>query len=157
MARPKKNAAVNTTVETAAEKAAVELSSPAVVKASNPVASTVVVALNNPTGITFDLSGNRRVTIKGNAEGLRGMDKGHIPVGAFGLTEIAKNDWDEIVAKYGHMRIFHSPLLRVTETKSDALAEAEEKKDTRHGREPIDPKTDPQLHGRIVETSAPAE
>ena len=41
------------------------------------VSDTVVVALCNPTGITFDLSGNRRVTLKGNAEGLRGKEKGN--------------------------------------------------------------------------------
>ena len=38
-----------------------------------------------------------------------------------------------------------------------AEAEAEDKKETRHGLEPIDPKEDIQLKGRITETTAPAE
>lgn len=155
MAKAKKNTAA--TIATAAENAAVELSTPAVEKTATTVSNSVIVALNNPAGITFDLSGNRRVTLNGNAENLRGLDKGHIPVGRFGYSTISRADWNEIREKYGTMRVFRHGLCFAADTLHDAEAEAMEKQDTRHGREPVDPKNDPQLKGRVVETSAPAE
>lgn len=127
------------------------------VEKSPTVSNTVVVALNYPLGITFDLSKERRVKLNGNAESLRGKDKGQLPVGAFGLTVIDRADWEEIKAKYGTMRLFRSGLIFVSDSKSNAEAEAEEKKETRHGLEAVDPKKDVQLKGRIVESSAPAE
>ena len=143
--------------EAAKEAAFVEEPIPAIEPTRTVVSNTVIVALNNPTGISFDLAGNRTVTLNGNAENLRGLDKGHIPAGAFGLTAIDRADWDEIKAKYGHMRLFKSGLCFAANSSSAAEAEAKERRDTRHGREAIDPKTDPQLRGRIKETEAPAE
>lgn len=172
MARPKKSTAKKAT--TAAEKVAVVSSketgelpvipvertpdpAPVVESEQTTVSNTVVVALNYPLGITFDLSKERRVKLNGNAEGLRGKDKGQLPVGAFGLTVIDRADWEEIKAKYGTMRLFRSGLIFVSDSKSNAEAEAEEKKETRHGLEAVDPKKDVQLKGRIVESAAPAE
>ena len=159
MARPKKST-TKKTEKTVAEKAAVnfsaEVETPKVTKtrASN---DSVVVALNYPMGISFNLSRERRVRLNGNAESLRGKDKGQLPSGAFGLTVIAREDWEEIRAKYGMMRLFRSGLIFVSDSKANAEAEAEDKKETRHGLEPIDPKEDIQLKGRITETTAPAE
>ena len=172
MARPKKSTAKKTT--TAAEKVAVVSSketgelpvvpveripdpAPVVEPTQTTVSNTIVVALNYPLGITFDLSKERRVKLNGNAESLRGKDKGQLPVGAFGLTVIDRADWEEIKAKYGTMRLFRSGLIFVSDSKSNAEAEAEEKKETRHGLEAVDPKKDVQLKGRIVESAAPAE
>ena len=172
MARPKKSTAKKTT--TAAEKVAVISSketgelpvvpveripdpAPVVEPTQTTVSNTIVVALNYPLGITFDLSKERRVKLNGNAESLRGKDKGQLPVGAFGLTVIDRADWEEIKAKYGTMRLFRSGLIFVSDSKSNAEAEAEEKKETRHGLEAVDPKKDVQLKGRIVESAAPAE
>lgn len=160
MARPRKTA-VKKTETTATEKVAVAVSE----EAATPKAETkrargvdnVVVALNYPMGISFNLSKERRVRLNGNAEGLRGKDKGQLPTGAFGLTVISRDDWNEIKAKYGTMRLFRSGLIFVSDSKADAEAEAEEKKEMRHGLEPIDPKEDVQLKGRITETTAPAE
>lgn len=151
MARTKKSAVKKTATENVAVKTS------ATVETAKPASNTVVVALNWPLGISFSLSKERRVKLNGNAEGLRGKDKGQLPVGAFGLTVIPREDWEEIKAKYGGMRLFRSGLIFVAESKSNAEAEAEEKKDMRHGLEPIDPKEDTQLKGRIAETTAPAE
>ena len=172
MARPKKSTAKKTT--TAAENAAVVSSketgelpvvpvervpepAPVVEPKKTNVSNSIVVALNYPMGITFDLSKERRVKLNGNAENLRGKDKGQIPTGAFGLTVVDRADWEEIKAKYGTMRLFRSGLIFVSDSKSNAEAEAEEKKETRHGLEAVDPKKDVQLKGRIVESAAPAE
>ncbi len=124
-------------------------------KTATAVSDSVVIALNSAHGIEFDISGNRKVRINGNAEGLRGKDKGHIPVGAFGLTVVKRADWEEVKKRYHKMRVFRSGLLVEATSKTEAEEEAEERKDTRNGLEPIDPNKDPQLRGRIAETSAP--
>ena len=61
MARPKKNTAPETVQATKAD--------------------TVMVALNRTTGIMFPMPDGRKVLIEGNAAGLRGKEKGVLPVG----------------------------------------------------------------------------
>ena len=156
MARTKTAATAKKTAKTTVNKTVVN-SSPvkAATKTATAVSDSVVIALNCAHGIEFDISGNRTVRINGNSEGLRGKDKGHIPVGGFGLTVVKRADWEEIKKRYHHMRVFRSGLLVEATSKAEAEEEAEERKDTRHGLEPIDPQKDPQLRGRIAETSAP--
>lgn len=159
MARTKKST-TKKTEKTVAEKATVDLSAEVKTPKTTKTRAgndNVVVALNYPMGISFNLSRERRVRLNGNAENLRGKDKGQLPTGAFGLTVIPREDWEEIKTKYGMMRLFRSGLIFVSDSKSNAEAEAEEKAETRHGLEPIDPKEDIQLKGRITETTAPAE
>ena len=58
---------------------------------------TVTVALNRAQGIKFILGDGRRVEIFGNAVHLRGKEMGELPTGgAFGLTTIPAEDWEEI-------------------------------------------------------------
>lgn len=156
MARTKTATTAKKTAKTTVEKTVIN-SSPvkAATKTATAVSDSVVIALNCAHGIEFDISGNRTVRINGNSEGLRGKDKGHIPVGGFGLTVVKRADWEEIKKRYHHMRVFRSGLLVEANSKAEAEEEAEERKDTRHGLEPIDPQKDPQLRGRIAETSAP--
>lgn len=104
-------------------------------------ANTVVVALNRPTGINFSMPDGRKVLINGNAADLRGEEKGVLPVGAFGLTTIDRDDWEYIKKTYGRMEVFENGLLFAAERKADALDEAEEKAELRHGLEPINPET----------------
>ena len=100
--------------------------------------NTVVVALCHPHGIQFILDGGkRRIKLNGNAANLAGQPKGILPIGGFGLTEISKADWEAIKATYGKMEIFKNGLCFAHEKKSDTLAEADEKAELRHGREPI--------------------
>lgn len=113
--------------------------------------NTVVVALCHPHGIQFILDGGkRRIKLNGNAANLAGQPKGILPIGGFGLTEIPASDWEAIKATYGKMEIFKNGLCFAHEKRSDTLAEADEKAELRHGREPIavegedkDSKSDP--------------
>lgn len=101
---------------------------------------TVVVALNRATGIIFSLPGGRRVTIHGNAEHLRGREEITIPVGAYGLTTITREDWEAIKATYAKsMPIFKNGLIFAAERKADAVDMADERAELRHGLEPVDP------------------
>ncbi len=102
-------------------------------------ANTVIVALNRQTGILFSMPDGRRVRIAGNAEKLRGREKGILPRGAFGLTEIAAADWDYIQKAYGGMELIQNGLLFAAPRKADAVDMADDRADTRTGMEPVDP------------------
>lgn len=106
-----------------------------------PAGDKVFVGLNRATGILFDLApnGDKRVHIYGNAEHLRGREMGILPVGAFGMTEVNRADWEEIAKRYGEMEIFKNGLIFAADSKADFVAMAEERKSLRHGLEPIDP------------------
>lgn len=101
--------------------------------------ATVTVALNRATGILFPLPGGRKALVNGNAAHLRGKEKGVLPVGGFGLTTIAAEDWEFIKKTYGGMEIFEHGLIFAAERPSDARDEADEKAELRHGIEPVDP------------------
>ena len=76
-------------------------------RARSASGDTVVVALNRASGLVFALTDGRRVRVAGNALNLRGKEKGVLPVGAFGLTEISADDWLYIEKTYGpHIEIF---------------------------------------------------
>ena len=111
-------------------------------KAENKVAQggdMVIVALCHPQGIIFELDhGKRRVNIKGNAANLRGLPKGVLPQGGFGLTSIPRSDWEAIKAEYSDMAIFKKGLIFAAEKREDVIAECDEKAELRHGREPVD-------------------
>jgi hypothetical protein len=108
--------------------------------ASKAVAGNeVMVALNYPQGIKFALPGGRKVVINGNAAHLRNREKGILPVGAFGLTNVPADDWEYIKKFYGGMEIFKSGLIFAQTSAAKAKDEAAEKESLRHGREPVDP------------------
>lgn len=104
---------------------------------------TVTVAFNRATGIRFPMPDGRTVLINGNAADLRGREKGVLPVGAFGLTTIAADDWDYITRTWGRMEIFENGLIFAAERRADAADEAAEKAELRHGLEPADPEKTP--------------
>lgn len=101
----------------------------------------VAVALNRATGIQFALPDGRKVIINGNAAGLRGKEKGVLPVGAYGLTMVSASDWEYIKKTYGGMEIFQHGLIFAAQRKADADDEAAEKAELRHGLEPVDPES----------------
>lgn len=107
-------------------------------KAAVTASNTVMVALNRTSGILFDVPGGRRVLIHGNAENLRGKEKGILPIGAFGLTQVDAADWAYIEKTYHGMEIFKNGLIFAQKSKGDAMAAADERKDTRNGLEPVD-------------------
>ena len=153
MARPKKNAD-QITAETVGNEAVTGTPEPEVDAAQAPEPETattktpevklvskndtVFVALNHPQGIAFGMPNGRRVEIQGNAVRLRGKEKGVLPVGAFGLTRVDREDWEYIQKTYGSMPIFKSGLIFARDSKSDAADQAEDHTKTRHGREPVD-------------------
>lgn len=112
-----------------------ELEEKKVKQATSP--DMVFVALNRPTGIRYSLKNGRTVEIGGNAAHLIGKDMGILPVkGGFGLTPIAKSDWEEIRATYGETALFKSGRIFAQEKQADALAQTRELKDTTSGLEP---------------------
>ena len=100
---------------------------------------TVTVALCYPQGIQFLLDGGkRRVHLNGNAANLAGLPKGVLPRGGFGLTVIPRADWEAIKAAYGaRLPIFKNGLCFAHDSRADTIAEADEKAELRHGREPV--------------------
>ena len=117
-------------------------SAPAATVRDDAPADAVYVALNRASGIRFLLPDGRRVLIEGNAAALRGKEKGVLPVGAYGLTRVAADDWAYIEKTYGpHMEIFKNGLIFARTRKADAADEADERAESRHGLEPVDVKT----------------
>lgn len=106
---------------------------------SNPDSQNVLVALCHPSGVTFLVGNNKkRVTLNGNAENLRGLSQGILPIGGFGLTEILASDWEAIKTTYGKMPLFKNGLIFAAKDADSLKAEAKEKAELRHGREPLD-------------------
>jgi hypothetical protein len=111
---------------------------PKAVKKTIETDDTVCVALNRPMGIKFTMADGHFVEINGNGEPLRGLDKGILVPGSYGLTIIKAEDWDYIVKTYGGMRIFKEGLCFATRKKVEAQEEAESRDDLRNGLEPVE-------------------
>ena len=106
-------------------------------KVSSKASDMVFVALNQPYSQTFVLAGGREVTLSGNAASLQGKDKGPLPVGAFGLTRISRDDWEEIARVYSGLAIFKKGLIFASDSRDEFESEALNREDTRHGLEPL--------------------
>jgi len=115
-------------------------------RASGP--GQVAVALNHPNGLKFTLKDGRQVVINGNATHLRGRETGVLPVGRYGITLVKASDWEEILHTYGQMDVFKKKLIFSRPRQAEAETQAEEMKETRHGREPVDPATTATTEGR---------
>ncbi|MDR2947118.1 MAG: hypothetical protein LBV79_10280 [Candidatus Adiutrix sp.] len=103
-------------------------------------ADMVTVAYNSPQGMLFTVNG-KEILINGNASGLRGKEKGIIPIGRYGYTRIAAADWAAIERVYGSMAIIKNGLMFSEKSKDRAEDRAEERAETRHGREAVDPES----------------
>lgn len=104
----------------------------------------ITVCLNYPHDLTFQLKdrgGNpRNITIRGNAFQLRGKPMGVLPTkGAYGLTSIKREDWEEIKKAHGDLLLIKNHLLFASETDEvdDAVKDASS---LVNGYEPVDPK-----------------
>ena len=126
-----------TTAKKSAKKAPETKQTPAPVKQASS-GKTVVVALNRVQGLDFPMPDGRTVSIAGNAADLKGKPTGILPVGAFGLTEIAEDDWLYIKKTWGEMPLFRNGLIFASTKTDDAKAEASEKAELRNGLEPVD-------------------
>lgn len=137
-AAPKADAQT-TTQAPPAPPAATEAAQTATQAAQANGKAMVTVALNRAIGIQFAMPDGRKVLINGNAAHLRGLEKGVLPVGGFGLTIIPAEDWEYIKKTYGGMEVFENGLLFAAERKADAVDMADERAALRHGMEPVDP------------------
>ncbi len=142
MARPR-----NTEIAQAFAASTETAQAPAVDK----VVNMVTVSYNSPQSMIFPVKG-KEIRINGNAEHLRGKEKGVIPIGRFGYTRIEEADWEAIVAVYGSMSIFKNGLIFAEKSKSRAEDRADEQAEFRHGREPV---TEEEM--RTKESSKPGE
>lgn len=98
---------------------------------------TVVVCLNRAIGVRYRLKDNREITIPGNSCHLRGKEVGQLNTGGgFSMTTISRADWEEIKATYKDTALFKNGRIFAQDSRDNALAEARDKKDTRHGLEP---------------------
>lgn len=133
------------------KKESVQPATPQNVQPSAGAGRTVVVALNRAQGLDFPMPDGRIVSIAGSNAGLRGQMTGVLPIGEFGLTEIREDDWLYIAKTWGEWRLFKNGIIFAQTKTEDAKAEAEEKAETRHGFEPVDPerqaKTEPAKAG----------
>ena len=124
---------------------------PQTIQPSAGTGRTVVVALCRAQGLDFPMPDGRIVSIAGSNAGLRGQMTGVLPIGEFGLTEIAESDWLYIAKTWAEWRLFKNGLIFAQTKVEDAKAEAKEKAELRHGFEPIDPekgaKTEPAKAG----------
>lgn len=98
----------------------------------------VCVALNRPYGIAFRMPDGRKVEFRGNGESLIGREKGVLPVGAYGLTMVDREDFEWIYKNFKSMPVFKNGLCFATKRKADATEEAESRDDLRNGLEPVD-------------------
>ncbi|MBE8596851.1 hypothetical protein [Xenorhabdus sp. BG5] len=98
----------------------------------------VNVRLNHPHGIEFPMPDGTSVVLRGNAFYLFGQEKGKLPVGLYGETIVDADKWDYILKTYGEMEIFKNNLCVWDEKEAGAKDKASEKKELRHGREPVD-------------------
>lgn len=103
---------------------------------------TVTVCSNFPRDVKFKVLDNRgqeqTILIKGNASNLRGLGSGILPIGAYGITaNVPKEAWEQIATIYKDDARFKEGLIFATSSKN-ARSEAKERKNLRHGFEPID-------------------
>lgn len=99
----------------------------------------VCIGANLPHGQTFVLPGGKRVSLNGNAEDLRGLERGILREGVYGLTTVDADDWEEVKKLFGSMVMFRSGLILETDSKADTEKEASKNTKTRHGLEAVDP------------------
>lgn len=98
---------------------------------------SVLVSLKHPQGIVFTMPDNRRVLVNGNAAHLRGLKKGILPSGGFGLTTVSRDDWDYIKKTYGSMSIFKNGLIFAGNDYASATDMQKDYDEIKSGMEPV--------------------
>lgn len=99
---------------------------------------TVIVCLNRAQGIRFTLKSGQTIEVAGNAVHLRGREMGVLPTGgAFGMTAIPREAWEEIQATFGDTALFKSGRIFAQDSRASAMAQARDYSETRHGLEPV--------------------
>ncbi|QDX29550.1 hypothetical protein [Dickeya poaceiphila] len=107
------------------------------------------VRLNHPHGIHFDGTG---VTLKGNAFHLLGQEKGVLPTGLFGHTVVDADKWELVKSTYPDLirNLERNNTLVYHAEDASSVAAAKERRESRHGREPVDVEKDPTVKTKEV-------
>lgn len=103
---------------------------------------TVVVACGIPMGQIFNVNG-KEILLKGAplSHLVSAYQQGvFLPAGKYGLTEIAREDWEAILKNYGYCDFIQNGVIFAKEHKEAVLEEAQEKSKKRLGFEQADPK-----------------
>lgn len=98
------------------------------------------VRMNHPHAIEFTLASGQMIRINGNATHLIGLEKGVIPAGLYGKTEVPAAAWEALVKEFGKTKLFRNELIVAADDYQSAEAMARERIEKRHGREAIDTK-----------------
>lgn len=102
----------------------------------------VTVACGIPMGLRLNLASGD-VLLEGMpmshiVSAVKGV--GYLPAGKYGLTAVTKEQWEEIVAKYGKYDFMVNGVVFAKEDHDSVVAEAKEKSNKRMGFEQADPK-----------------
>lgn len=105
------------------------------------MAEMVTVRMNMPWDMTFDvmIKGVEKKILINGAKKKDGAAKIMLPEGEYGVTTIAKEEWDAIEKTWGSMDMFKNNLIFAMKDKNSAADKAEDLKEKRHGLEQKDP------------------
>ncbi len=99
----------------------------------------VYVFYNSPTGIKFRLAENKVVEIQGASLSELYTPTGtRMSVGKFGITPIAREDYEQIEKLYGSMKIFESGRIFASNSENYGKDRAKEQENQLNGNEQID-------------------
>ena len=132
----------NETLNQKADASHLEEKVEAVKKSKKVGSDTVVVACGIPMGQRFNINGK---TIE-----LKGIPLSHLvsatqqgmllPAGKYGMTEIAREDWEAILKNYGYCDFIQNGVIFAEEQKEAVEEKAQEKSKRKLGFEQADPK-----------------
>ncbi len=99
---------------------------------------TIYVYCKLPHGVQFRLPNGSIVALAGSGHKLRGLDKGVLPVGAYGMTAVNQEDWEYISKQHANLKAFKLGHIFAEVTKTEGLAKAKDLKEVKTGLEPVD-------------------
>lgn len=102
----------------------------------------MIIVSHLGNGLTFKTEDGKEHTINGVNDVLRGQEMGVLIVGGGVTTTLSDEVGEYFFKAYKDFEAIKNGLIYSAKTKKDALAEIKEKKELRHGKEPIDT-TDP--------------
>ncbi len=109
---------------------------------NNTLQNTCFVFYNSVHPIKFSLANNREITILGSPlSEIYNPSGSKFIQGKFGISEILKSEWDEIVNLYGSMEIFQTKRIFASPTKDYGISQAKEQANQKNSAEQIDVKT----------------
>ncbi len=98
----------------------------------------VYVFYNSPTGIKFRLSNNKVIEINGSPlSELYNPSGNRMSAGKFGITEILRQDYEQIEKMYGSMKIFESGRLYASDSMDYGNDRAKEQEKQVNGNEQV--------------------